>query len=213
MRRPPLIGTRADPSSGTGDSPLRPEHPLVLATDALERVVRQWLLVAALLAGSVAAGLDDQAWSRSLTLAGGTALAVLSVIALGLRQRKRRRAIDLILEGQETIAVAAVQHERCRFLSARGRTGLARSFQHVIDQASYVRPRPRGAQPLFHLWVVRDALDDLRELVPLLQAPRTSARGLAYADRLIGHGGSPLYGADVPALRAELRRVKQLLCQ
>lgn len=148
-----------------------------------------------------------------MTLAGGTALAVLSVIALGLRQRKRRRAIDLILEGQETIAVAAVQHERCRFLSARGRTGLARSFQHVIDQASYVRPRPRGAQPLFHVWVVRDALDDLRELVPLLQAPRTSARGLAYADRLIGHGGSPLYGADVPALRAELRRVKQLLCQ
>src|SRR5437588_276703 len=45
----------------------------------------------------------------------------------------------------------------------------------------------------------------------LLRAERTSARGVALAERLVTDGGSPLYGHDAAALRNKLQIIGRLL--
>ena len=45
----------------------------------------------------------------------------------------------------------------------------------------------------------------------LLRTEGVSARGVARAEQLVERAVSPLYGQDADALRAELRRVRDLL--
>jgi hypothetical protein len=211
MRRPAHIAERSRPSAAADESPLHPGHPLLRTTDALERVARQSLVVAAMLTGSVIGDLDRQRWGLPLALSSAVVLAILSLTALGLRYRRRDRAIDLILEGREHVQIAAVQHERRRLMSERARTGLARSFEDVINESRRTGPQMRASRPLFHLWVVRESSKELSELVSLLASHHTSVQGLARAERLIAGGTSPLYGDDAGALRAEIRRINRLL--
>ncbi|MGB0093750.1 MAG: hypothetical protein WBP81_14620 [Solirubrobacteraceae bacterium] len=65
----------------------------------------------------------------------------------------------------------------------------------------------RGARPLFHPRTVAAILEDLLAVARALEAEGVSAQGVARAERVFTDGASPLYGHDVIALHAELRRV------
>jgi hypothetical protein len=53
--------------------------------------------------------------------------------------------------------------------------------------------------------------DELRRVARLLRDDRVATRGVAFSERLLTRGESPLYGRDIVALRAELRRARALL--
>lgn len=111
VRRPTPLFARVRPaSSAQGSALLGPDHPLVRVTDALQNVIKQWLVVAALLAGSIAALIEGTAWAKPVALGAAVVLAILAVVDAAFGQRKRDRSIDLILEGRETVPIAAVQH-------------------------------------------------------------------------------------------------------
>lgn len=178
------------------------------AADSLHGAIRQCTLVAAVLAGSIVALIEARARAAPLAVSSGVVLLILTAVVGAFRQRKRDCAIDLILEGHETVPITAVQHQRRRLLSPRTRTTLARNFEDMIEQASKpAQLQMRGARPLSDLGIVAKATPDLHELVGLLHGDHVSARGVARAERLITDGASPLYGHNVSALRAELHRV------
>ena len=191
---------------------MRLDHPLLHAIEVVQFTVRQWVHVAAVLMGSVIALIEGGAWAASLAGSAATVLLVLTVILAACEQRKRDCAIELILEGRESVPIAAVQRQRRRLVSERTRDGLAGNLEEMVCHAS----RPRGRQlrvtrPLFEPMVVAMVTDELREVIALLRAGGVSARGVARTERLVTHAVSPLYGHEVSALREELCRVRDLL--
>lgn len=117
MKRLLPIWTRA---AGAEHQPvgavLGAEHPLarVIATQA--SVGRQSIAVAAAFAGSLIARSEGDAWATAMTLSAAIVLLGLGAVAITLGRRKRKRALDLILEGREYLPVAAVQHQRRRLV-------------------------------------------------------------------------------------------------
>lgn len=213
MRRPPLLAARVRrASSAEGNALLGPDHPLVRVTDALQSVIEQWLVVAALVTGSIAALIEGSAWAKPVTLGAAVVLAILTLLAAAFRQRKRDCSIDLILEGRETVPIAAVQHQRQRLLSKQTRRALARNVEEMLEQVSS-RPtlQMRATRPLFDRRTVAMATKELLEVSRSLKTCPTHACGVARAERLITDAASPLYGYDVEALRTELRRILALI--
>ncbi len=77
-------------------------------------------------------------------LAIGIVLLALTLIAAVHHQCKRDRALEVILEGHERLAIDAVQKQRRRLLSPRTRRGLARTLEEIIEQAAVRRRRNCG---------------------------------------------------------------------
>jgi hypothetical protein len=139
-------------------------------------------------------------------------LAILTVMLVSLRQRRRDLAVDLILQGRDNVPISAVRHECERLTSGRTRHALARAFEGITDDAT--RPptlQPRGSRPLYHRAVVAPASPELQAIVRLLKMNAGSVSGVARAERVITGAASPLYGWDPGALRDELGRVIELL--
>lgn len=210
MRRTLQLALRARPSSSDalGAALLGSDHPLVRASELLQSVLRQWVLVAAVFLGAAAAGIAGEAWAWPLILGAGIVFSVLTLLIAGFRQCKHDQAIDLILKGYQNVPIEAIQDQRRRLLSTRTRSSLARHFEEMIDQVQK-RPTllPREARPLFHPRTVAGAIEDLLAVARALESNVVSAAGVARAERMITDGASPLYGHDVIALHAELRRV------
>jgi len=182
------------------------------AIEAVRYTGRQWVHVAALLIGSVIARIERDGWALPLICTAGSALVVLTLLLAGYRQRERDCAIGLILDGREHMPIAPVERQRRRLLLDRTRQGLARSLEDKIRQASDRRAlRPRVTPVPFDPVVVSTLTGELFDVISLLRTPSVSARGVARAERLVERALSPLYGGDVGALRAELRRVRDLL--
>lgn len=187
---------------------MRLDHPLLHAIEVVQYTVRQWVHVAAVLTGSVIALIEGGAWAASLAGSAATVLLVLTVILAACEQRKRDCAIELILEGRQSVPIAAVQRQRRRLVSERTRDGLAGNLEEMVCHAS----RPRGRQlRVTRPMVVAMVTDELREVIGLLRAEGVSARGVARTERLVTHAVSPLYGHEGGALREELCRVRDLL--
>src|SRR5262249_25072018 len=147
-----------------------------------------------------------------LTLSAGAALVFVTALVVSVRQRRRDHAIDLILDGHESLPIAVVAEQCSRLASTRTRRALACRYVEMVDLATHHhRPLPAGAVPLYHLPVVVKATAELLEIVRLLQSPQVPIRGVARAERVIANAASPLYGWDSRALRAELRQVADLL--
>jgi hypothetical protein len=139
-------------------------------------------------------------------------LAILTIVVLSLRQRRRDLAIDLIIDGRENITIPAVRHEYERLTSKRTRQALTRTFEGIIEDATRPpRLQLRGGQPLYHRTVVARASPELQSIAGLLTIDTSSARAIARAERVITGATSPLYGRDPRALREELRHVIDLL--
>jgi hypothetical protein len=208
-RSPPPVAARPRPASDPhGGSVLGPQHPLMRAIDAWHVVMRQCTIVAAVLCGSGIACLEGRGWAAPLAVAAAITLAILAVVAVSLRQRRRDHAIDVILEGREEVGLAVVQRECGRLRSARTRRALARSFTEMVHQATHPQKlQMRGARPLYHLAIVAGVTDELLELASGLEREAVSTIGVARAERLITNAMSPLYGLEPGALRTELRRI------
>ena len=139
-------------------------------------------------------------------------LLILTVLVAAHKQRERDCAIELVLEGRESVPIAAVQRQRRRLLSDQTRNGLAGNLEDLIRQAANRSSVQMRVTPLpFEPTVVRLVAGELRDVIGLLRAEGASARGVARAERLVERAVSPLYGQDVGALREELRRVRDLL--
>jgi hypothetical protein len=210
MKRAPHLAGRARPASGAlAAQLLGPDHPVVQASDLLQRITRQSLVVAAVLAGAIAAFIAGRAWAWTLILGAGIVLSILALLAAGFQQCNRDHAIDLILNGCQNFPIEAIQDQRQRLLSARTRLRLARSLMQTVEELSQrARCQGRGSAAIFHPRTVADAIDDLLEVAHALATEEVSVHGVARAERLITEGASPLYGHDVIALRAELRRIR-----
>jgi hypothetical protein len=209
MMRPSLNTSRAHGVGGVGGvaqrTVLRADHPLLRATEAVESTVRQWVNVAAVLTGSVIARLEGGEWAAPLAVSAASVLLILTIVLALCEQHKRDCALDLILAGDEATAIAVVQRQRRRLLSARTRDVLAASLEDVVRYVSSGPKRwSRIGRPLYEPSVVAAVADELREVVGLLRADGVSARGVARVERLIKRAGSPLYGLEVSPLREEL---------
>lgn len=190
---------------------LGPDNPLSRATAALEIALKQWRAVAAVLIGSMIALIEGRAWATALAGSALVVLLALTLIASAHHQHKRDIALELILEGRERLAIAAVQHQRRRLLCQSTRTMLARNLEDIIEQATCPRaPRMRLICPLFERRVVASVEDNIRPIIRLLVADNPPARGVAGCERLITHACSPLYGQDAEVLRQELARLLDL---
>jgi hypothetical protein len=213
MNRPLLHGLRGGrvPAAGHGVG-LRSDHPLLRATEAVHHTGRQWVHVAAVLTGSVIARVEGREWAGPLALSAAIVLLILTVLVAAHKQRERDCAIELVLEGRETVPIAAVQRQRRRLLADQTRSGLAGNLEDLIRQAAGRSRRQIRVTPLpFDPTVVMMAVRELRDVIGLLRTEGASARGVARAERLVERAVSPLYGQDVGVLREELRRVRDLL--
>jgi hypothetical protein len=198
--------------TSTGVTALGRDHPLARATDTLRIAVRQWCVVAAMVIGAGIASLEGHTWGLPLTLAAGATLLLVSTIVIAAHGRRRDRAIDLILDGHDSLPIGVVQHERRRLESTRTRAALARRFEDIVELSAHPHlARTWASRPLYHLRVVVRATPELIEIVRLLRTRPVSIRGVASAERVIAHAESPLYGFDHRALRSELARVADLL--
>ena len=183
--------------------------------DTFRYTGRQWVDVAAVLAGSLLARAQGARWAGPLAGSAATVLAVLSVL-LALRVQERHdRVVDVILDGRERVPIALVQRQRRRLLSAPTRSQLARSLDEVVSEAAKPpRLAVRVLPPLCAPPVVSPLADELRDIGALLGADGVSARGVVRVERLLSQPAtSPLYGGDVSALREELRLVRGLLME
>jgi hypothetical protein len=209
----------SSPASQTGaDRPqlasavLGRDHPLTRACDALEGALRQLLVVAAVLVGSVLAAIEHNAWARSIALAAAIVLAGVAAVSALLAQSRRERAIDVILQGQELLPVGAVARQRRRLAARRTRRALARTLVRMTDETLRRTPgSPRSARPVLHRPLIAAAAGEIQALAAALRDDRAAVRGVAFSERLITRSDSPLYGRDLAALRAELRRARELL--
>jgi hypothetical protein len=213
MRRPSLSTSRAHGVAGVVErAVLRSDHPLLRATEAVDYTGRQWVHIVAVLTGSAIARTDGRGWAGPLAGSAAVVLLILTVLLAAHKQRERDYAIELVLEGLETVPIAAVQRQRRRLLSDRTRNGLAGNLEDLVRQAAR-RPRLQmRVTPLpFEPMVLTMAAGELRDVIGLLRTQGVSARGVARAERLVERAVSPLYGQDADALREELRRVRDLL--
>jgi hypothetical protein len=212
MRRWSLNASRVHCVDGVAEPRiLRSDHPLLRATEAVERTVRQWVNVAAVLAGSVIVRLEGGAWAAPLAVSAAGVLLILTVLVAMSEQHKRDCALELILDGDEAAPIAVVQRQRRRLLSARTRDGLAASLEDIVRYVSSPKRRMPSERPLYEPRVVAAVADELREVIGLLRTEGVCARGVCRVERLITHAGSPLYGLEVSALREELGCVRDLL--
>ena len=186
-------------------------HPFARAAEAVGYTSRQCVYVAAVLIGSVIAMLEGRPWAASLAGSAAAVLLTLAVLLASHLQARRDGAIELLLEGRDSLTVIAVERQRHRLLSERTRLALAARLEDVLEQAADGRKFTFLAPPLFEPRVVRAVATELGDVIESLRSEGISARGVAQAERLVARAVSPLYGPDAEALREELRRVHELL--
>jgi hypothetical protein len=188
------------------------DHPLTRASAALGTIVRQLLIVGAMLAGSIAASIEHAVWARSLAVASAIVLVGFAAAALSRGQARRDRALDLIVEGRERVPVAIVQRQRRRLSRQKTQRTLGRALDSMIEDALYrPRPLPLSSRPLLHRPLVARLEHELRAVAKMLRSGAGSVRGVAFCERLVTTGTSSLYGEDPLSLRGELRRAQALL--
>jgi hypothetical protein len=184
-------------------------HPMVRVTAAIAVVERQASAVGIVLVASVAA--TDGSVAIAVAASAAVVVVVLVAIVARLVDQRRRLAVDLIAEGREALPLRAVERERRRLIDLRARVRLARSYERVIEEALGGRRLAPGP-PMVWPWVAAAVAAELGVVAELLRGARPGPRGVAFAERLLTDGGSPLYGQDVVALREELGRVRFQLC-
>jgi hypothetical protein len=185
---------------------------VIRVLDSYNAVLRQIRIVAAILIGSTIAAARGAAWAPATALGAAFALLALGIGAAMLAGHKRDRAIDLILDGRDGPAGNEVQRQLRRLLSERTRGALATTLEQMVADASHRRQIPvRSARPPVDAAVITAAAAGLREVARLLRAGDPTARGVAFAERLVTGVDSPLYGHDAGALHETARRIARML--
>jgi hypothetical protein len=124
----------------------------------------------------------------------------------------RDRAQELIAAGYERIPVRAVLDERRRLLSHRQRERFARSLERLLKDAQNWNRILPATRPPHGVHELRLAEHEVHDVVSLLRSDPVNVPGVARTARFLTDGAtSPLFGGDDEALRAELRRIRDLL--
>ena len=185
-----------------------PAHPLTRASQRFETACLQALSGLVLLAAIV---LFARGPARPAELAGGIAgAAVLSALAATSWCSRRRRALELILGGDEDLPLEELEPARRRLRDPRRRARLAASLERCLRSAEqWDRTLPQS-RPVANVRPLLPLEGDVREIARLLRAdavPRVL--GVALCERLLTDGfTSPLYGGADDALRRELGRIR-----
>jgi hypothetical protein len=189
---------------------LGPSHPLVESIETLAEARRQALAVGVILITTLALASGGIRWAQTATLGAGAMLCILAAAERNSRRRLRLQALKLVLEGRETLPVAAVDEQRRRLLDGGHRAMLAASFERLADDAAKRESWPRASA--FRRATAASAADELRGVGELLRSEPSRARGVALARKVLTDGaGSPLHRGEVDVLCQELRRIRFLL--
>ena len=186
-------------------------HPLVTALWATRSTLEQ---IVALAAVELAAGgllLDGRATGLSLLVAASAVQAGLAFRLLVLAESRRIACLDLLVEGYPPVEIPAVAREWRRLSDPRRRVALARSVERLAEMAGRPSGYLAGARPYFSVRVIRAVVPELRELAALVRADDAPAPGVAFVERLMTCGTSPVYGQATAPLRADLARARYLL--
>ncbi len=210
MHTPPRL-SRSLHQAQAAQAVLGAEHPLARALER-EDVVRRDLLVAGALTvagiGGVLLGVGAAVWL--LGPAGLTAMALTGSAAV-VRQQRRERVLDLILEGRERLPVSAVADERRRLADPAHRRMLANTLALIRKGADGHPQWLRSSTLPYSPSALRAATSQLIEIEQLLRGEAAAVRGVALVQRLLVDGGSALHRDDSQRLCEELRRVSVLL--
>jgi hypothetical protein len=186
-------------------------HPLTRASQRFETACLQLLLGLALLAAIV---LFARGPGRRAELAGGiAAITVLSALAALSWSSRRRRALEVILRGDEDLPLDELEPVRRRLRDPRRRALLAASLERYLRCAKQWNQTLPQWRPVGNVRLLLRLEDDVREIAQLLRAdavPRVL--GVALCEQLLTDGAtSPFYGSDGDALRRELGRIRVAL--
>jgi hypothetical protein len=185
---------------------------LTRAITGLQVLRRQSLAVAAVLLGGIVDLIEHVNWAAPLAISAGLVLLCLAIKTARLASSKRELARDLIVEGRQSLPIAAVQRERQRLGRSRTRQQLARTVEAMIGQARHPPTLLTPcARPLFDISVITSVAEDLHAISRLLRSEPAPVPGVARLERLLTDGMSPLYGHQASPLREELDRIRQAM--
>jgi hypothetical protein len=183
-------------------------HPLTCATRRFESARLQLLIGLTALA---AIGLLVHGPARRVDLAIGVAICgVLGALFVSSWFRRRRRALELIIAGEEDLPLAELEPVRRRLRDPRGRARLASSLERSLRSAERWYEIAPHMRPVGNMRLLLPHEDDVRDIARLLRVdivPRV--RGVALCESLLTDGvTSPLFRNDGDALRRELGRIR-----
>jgi hypothetical protein len=178
-------------------------HPLSVALWAARRTLDQLLVVAVVQLAAAALAVEGYGTGPALLLAASVVQAWLGFRLLLLAESRRVACLNLLVEGCPPGEVPALAREWRRLSDSRRRAELADSLE---DLAASSEP-----QPYFSVLVVTAVAPELRELAALIRDDAAGPRGVAFVERLVRYGTSPVYGRAIEPLRAELARARFLL--
>jgi len=186
-------------------------HPLTCASRRFESAYLQLLSGLTVLAAIVLFA-HGPARRMELGVAGATSL-VLGGLVVSSWSSRRRRALDLIIAGDEDLPLDELEPVRRRLCDPRGRARLAESLERCLRTAERWYEIAPPMRPVGNMRLLLPHADDVRDIARLLRAhtvPR--ARGVALCERLLTDGvTSPLFRDDADALRRELGRIRYAL--
>jgi hypothetical protein len=178
-------------------------HPLSVALGAASRTLDQLLVVAVVQLAAGGLIVDGSGGGPALLIAASLVQAWLAFRLLLLAESRRVACLNLLVEGCPSGEVPALAREWRRLSDPRQRAALADSLEDLAASS--------GSHPYFSVRIIRAVAPELRELAALVRDDAARAPGIAFVERLVRYGTSPLYGHAIEPLRAELARARFLL--
>ena len=183
-------------------------HPLTRASRRFESACLQLLSGVTILA---ALALLAHGPARRVELAAGigTCVVLAGLLAASWCTR-RRRALEVIIAGDEDLPLSELEPVRRRLRDRRGRSRLALSLERSLRLAERWDQTVPHLRPVANLRLLLPLQEDVRDIARLLRVdsvPRV--RGVALCEWLLSDGvTSPLFRNDGEALRRELGRIR-----
>jgi hypothetical protein len=187
---------------------VEPDHPLARAEAGVHRRRCQVTAVGAVLAVAGAGVLAGATQLLPVAVAAAAVLLALLVLLASATAARRDRAIEVIAGGRDLLPVDIVQRERARLADPRRANDLVRSLERLRREATSASRGATITPPLYVRATVRAAAADIARTVAALRESRPGPVAIARVERLLVAPGSPLYGADVRALREALHRIR-----
>jgi hypothetical protein len=185
------------------------DHGLVRALMYRRSFARQALVPSMPIALGIAGTVRHGAAAPVVLAASGVVELVLAASVLFACKLVRERAQALIAEGAEDLALRVIAEERQRLLSDKERERLAHSLERLLHTAQHWNAFLPASRPPQGVHCLRFTAREVCEIVALLRACPSEARGVALTARFVRGGcGSTLYAGDPVVLREELDRIR-----
>jgi hypothetical protein len=183
-------------------------HPLSCAVRRFESACLQLLTSVAMLSAIV---LFARGPGRRVELTVGIATcAALGGLVVSSWFRRRRRALELIIAGDEDLPLDELEPVRRRLRDPRDRARLASSLERCLRSAERWHEIAPNMRPVGNMRLLLPYEADVRDIARLLRVDTVArVRGVALCESLLTDGvRSPLFRDDGDALRRELGRIR-----